>query len=186
MPFEIPRLDTVPEEHDDDLAGAAASSPPDPSTVLARRDAAVARLCAARAVLEDEIAEVRTSELFSETGWSVMHVLAHLGADGGGHFAPVFDIVRGARELEPYRSRDDKFQDSKKAALEALDADIAFAEGLARDELLKHARKGSRPHYVIGFIEETADHVEGHLGQLRAIKAKLHELRQHRQASAAG
>jgi hypothetical protein len=184
MPHGIKDVTTDPREHEDQLAAAAAT--PEPTTVLARRDAAVARMRAARRALASEIEDIAAIEVFRETEWSLVHILTHLGADGGGHFAPVFSMLDdGVRELPPFETRETKVKEGTAAAFESVDRDISFAEGLGRDQLLRHALRGGRPHYVIGFVEATADHLEGHVAQMRAIKRRLAEARERRQAVAA-
>jgi hypothetical protein len=184
VPHGIKDVTTVPREHEQQLAAAART--PDPRTVLARRDAAVARLRAARRELAAEIADIAAIEVFRETEWSLVHILTHLGADGGGHFAPVFAILDdGVRELPPFETRETKVAEGTAAAFAAIDRDIAFAEGLSEEQLLRHALRGGRPHYVIGFVEATADHVAGHVAQMRGIKRRLAEARERRQAVAA-
>jgi hypothetical protein len=180
-------MKTKPDEHERALDAAALPAAPTRDETLARRDAAVTRLRAAREDLASEISGVGAIESLRDDRWSIMHVLGHLGGDGGGHFAPVYDIVeRGVRELPPFDTRDGRFADAIQTALGEIDRAIAFATALSVDQLLLHARRRDRDHYVVGFVEAAADHVEAHVRQLRAIRAHLAEIRERRQAVPTG
>ncbi len=179
-------MNTVPDQHERELARAALAVPPTPAEAGRRRDAAVERLRAAREALATEVGGVSAIEALRDDRWSVMHVLTHLGADGGGHFGPVYDMLEhGVRELEPYETREERFAAATEAALEVIDGDIAFAAGLAEEQLLLHARKPDGEHYVVGYVEAAAEHLEAHVAQLRRIKERLAAIRERRQAATA-
>jgi hypothetical protein len=185
MPKEIARVHTVPAEHERQIGRAALAEIPDPMTVIARRDAAVARMRAAREALAAEIAGVQGIETSRGDAWSIMHVLAHVGKDNGGHFTHVYDVLeRGMTELEPFEDRDKLLRRATAKALEDIDRAIAFATGLSRDDLVRHAHKRGRDHYVIGFVEVSADHLEEHLAQLREMRRVLADARERRVAAA--
>jgi hypothetical protein len=189
MRRELVRMNTVPAEHDRDLARAALRPAPSGDEAVRRRDDAVRRMRAAREALASEIAGVAAIEALRDDQWSIVHVLAHLGADGGGHFSPVYDMLeRGMRELPAFETRDERFTAAIESALERIDEDIAFAVGLGADQLLLRAPKQGADHYVLGYVEAAAEHVEAHVAQLRGIRRHLAEVRERRQAagSAAG
>lgn len=173
-------MSTSPREHDLQLAAAVLGTL-DPALVEHRREEAVQRMRAAREALKIEISGVEPIEALRDDQWSIIHVLTHLGADGGGHFSPVYDMLqRGVRELDPYEKRQERFRSARLAAFEEMDDAIAFSSGLEKDQLAMHARKGGREHYVIEFLEATAAHFEDHLVQLRSIRRHLAEVRERR------
>jgi hypothetical protein len=183
MRRELVRLTTVPAEHERELAEARAAARA-PAVAAGRRDDAVRRMRGARVALSSEIAGVAAIEALRDDQWSIVHVLNHLGADGGGHFSPVYDMLdRGLRELPAYETRDERFAAATEAALSRIDADIAFAAGLSADQLTMRARKGEAEHDVIGYVEAAAAHLEAHLAQLRLIKGHLAVVRKQRQAA---
>jgi hypothetical protein len=184
---EALRMRTVPAEHERALDVAALPAAPTRDEALARRDAAIARLRGAREHLAAEIGGVSAIESLRDDHWSIMHVLGHLGGDGGGHFAPVYDIVeRGVRELPPFETRDGRFAEAIETALGEVDRTIEFAAGLSPEQLVLRARRRGRDHYVLGFVEASADHIEAHVAQLRAIRAHLAAVRERRQAVPTG
>jgi hypothetical protein len=178
------RIHTIPEAHERELDAAALSTVPDAATAVRLRDDAVRRMREARAALAAEIAGVSGIEVSRDDEWSVMHVLAHIGKDNGGHFTHVYDVLeRSLTELEPFEDRDELLRRARVAALEQIDRTIAFAAGLGGEQLLKHARRGGRDHYVLGFVELAADHLEEHLAQLREMKGSLASAKERRAAA---
>lgn len=184
MRRELVKVTIVPAE-DERQIGAAAVSPPEPADALRRRDEALRRMRDARSRLAEAVAGIAGIEALRDDQWSIVHILKHLGADGGGHFSPVYDMIdQGQRELEPYETRDERYANAVEAALREVDEAIAFAEGLSAEQLLMHAARDGREHYVIGFVEAAAAHLDEHLEQLHAITAGLADARERRRAAA--
>ena len=171
---------TDPVQHELQLRPSAVAGEPG-----ARRAAALSLLRASREAFAAEAGAINGIEALRDDQWSVMHVLKHLGADGGGHFAPVYEMVRSGRtELDPYENRDDRLHHAVTGALEEIDATIAFTAGLTAGQLARTARRGDVTVGVIGAVEAAAAHLEEHLVQLRAIRSRLAEAKERRQAAA--
>jgi hypothetical protein len=183
---ELVKIRHDPGGHAREVNAGTPEPVPDPATVVARRDAALARMREARAAIAAEIATVAGIEALRDDAWSVMHVLAHLAGDGGGHFTPAYDmLLRGVRELEAPENREERYAAASNGALRRLDDSIAFAARLSGEQLMKSARKDGRERYVIGYVEREADHFEDHLMQLRDAKARIARVKAQRQAVAA-
>src|SRR5262245_32942931 len=165
---ELVKMRHDPTEHSRQLNAALPEAIPDPRTIAARRDAALARMRGAREAIASEIATVKGIEALRDDAWSTMHVLAHLAGDGGGHFTPAYDmLLRGVTELEPYETRDERFANATRGALERIDGAIAFTAALTPEQLSRSARKDGYDRYVVTYVEREADHFEAHLAQLR-------------------
>lgn len=140
-----------------------------------RRSRAVERFREARDGLIAALEGIPMSQIYKGDEWSVMHVLWHM-ADAGsvGHLRPAFDIVdRGITELDPHVGREVKYREAVEAALADIDACIAFCERVTPAQLAMTGRRNNKTVYVIGLVEQTAEHFIDHVEHITQLREKL-------------
>ena len=148
----------------------------EPEIVRSRRDAAVARLRAAREALAGELETVTPAEAFAGDEWSALHVLWHFAA-GHTHLELARLIAGGEAELPPERDAAAELRAAADGVLRQIDEWIAFSESLTPEQLVTHARRGNRDYYVVGMVESTAEHTLDHLDHIRQIRERVRTIR---------
>ncbi|MBI4300798.1 MAG: DinB family protein [Chloroflexi bacterium] len=143
-------------------------------TPVVRRDAAVSRIRATRAELQEALERMSAEDAFKGSEWSVADAMRHIGGRSGYITWAERLVKEGNLDFPSFPSWDEAWKRMINQTLEAFEDAAKFVESLSADDLLKAGKRRGEAVTVADLVEGIAAHYEEHVKQIRGeIKPRL-------------